>query len=156
MNPLDQNSHRLNRRCTNRSRRRGAAVVECALTAPILFLAVFGALEVGQYINVSQSVCNASRMGSRLAARQATTTTQTVVTKVQDYLVANGIPKAGISVSVLDSAGKKISGTDLSKIASGDRIAVQVDVQFSFVRHVSLLKSLNGAANSSTTSMRRE
>jgi Flp pilus assembly protein TadG len=66
--------------------RRGAAVVECALTAPLLALTVLGALEVGQYINVSQSVCNASRIGARLASRQDTKSTATVVSDVEDYL----------------------------------------------------------------------
>lgn len=138
------------------SPRRGAAVVECALTAPLLVLAIFAAVEVGQYVNIAQAVCNASRIGARVASRQSTITTATVDTEVKDYLASNGIPRNGITVTVRNSAGVILSGATLASVTSGDRVTVTVSVQFSVVRRVSFLSSLNGASNTSKTTMRRE
>jgi Flp pilus assembly protein TadG len=136
--------------------RRGAAVVECALTAPLLVLMLLGALEVGQYIHVSQSVCNASRIGARLAARQETDDVETIVSEVEDYLDANGIPPASITVTVTNEDGTSISGTGLSDVESGQSVSVQVEVEFAFIRSVNFLNHLDGASNNSITTMRRD
>lgn len=144
------------RRHRDLEQRRGAAVVECALTAPLLALLLLGALEVGQYIHVSQSVCNASRIGARLAARQDTDDVQTIVSEIEDYLDANGIPPASISVTVTDADGTTISGTGLSDVDSGQSISVQVEVEFAFIRNVHFLNHLDGASNTSITIMRRD
>ena len=49
--------------------RKGAAVVEFAIIAPMLVLMVLGAIDVGQSINVAQVVNDASREGARIAAQ---------------------------------------------------------------------------------------
>jgi Flp pilus assembly protein TadG len=139
-----------------RDKRRGAAVVECALTAPLLALFALGAIEVGQFINVSQSVCNASRVGARIAARLDTATTTTVTSDVEAYLSANGIPTNSVTVTLTDNAGATVSGAALASVASGESISVQVEVEFALVRSLSFLSWLDGAANTSTTTMRRE
>jgi Flp pilus assembly protein TadG len=49
---------KMNRRCGSKARRRGATVVEFALTAPLLFMLLFGALELGHanmIFNVSEA-----------------------------------------------------------------------------------------------------
>lgn len=136
--------------------RRGAAVVECALTAPLLAIAVLGVIEVGHFINVSQSVSSASRMAARLASRQDTQSTSTVESKVEEYLLANGIPNNSVSVTIRDSSGNTISGDEISSIASGESISVNVEVGFSLIRRTSAMNFLDGASNSSTTTMRRD
>mgnify|MGYP002622594413 CR=1 FL=1 len=48
--------------------RRGAAVVETAVVAPLMILAMFGMIEVGYAFMVKQTVTLASREGCRAAA----------------------------------------------------------------------------------------
>jgi Flp pilus assembly protein TadG len=131
-------------------------VVECALTAPLLALFALAAIEVGQFINVSQAVCNASRIGARIAARADSTTTDTIQTDVESYLVANGIPAESVTLTVTDHTGAEVSGTALASIESGDSVSVQVDVEFALIRSLSFLSWLDGASNTSKTTMRRE
>lgn len=51
-----------------RGQRRGSAVVETAVVAPLLLLAMFGILELGQAYHIKQTVALASREGCRAAA----------------------------------------------------------------------------------------
>ncbi|MBE7508032.1 MAG: pilus assembly protein [Planctomycetia bacterium] len=51
-----------------KSLRRGAAVVETAVVAPLMLLAMFGIVEVGYAFMVKQTVTLASREGCRAAA----------------------------------------------------------------------------------------
>ena len=69
----------------NRNTRRGAAVVEFALIAPIFILLVFGMIEFGRMVMVQQVLTNASREGARLAVLDGTTTSD-VTTAVGNYL----------------------------------------------------------------------
>ena len=57
------------------SRRSGVAAVECALVAPLLVLVVLSAIDVGQFINVSQVVDNGAREGVRKAIRDTSAVT---------------------------------------------------------------------------------
>jgi Flp pilus assembly protein TadG len=44
---------------------RGVAIVEAAVTLPILFIFLFGLMEVGRLISVQQALTNAAREGAR-------------------------------------------------------------------------------------------
>lgn len=136
--------------------RRGTAVVECALTVPLLLLVVFGSIDVGQFINVAQAVSNASRVGARVASRNDCVSVDTVKNEVKDYLLANGIPKKSITVNLLNSSGTELSGNALGSVPSGSAVSVNVSVKFSAIRRASFLSILNNAANSSKSTMRRE
>ena len=70
----------------NRANRRGAAVVEFAVVSPLLFLLVMGAIDVGQFVNVSQTVSDASREGARLAAQNEMTSSSAIENVVLEYL----------------------------------------------------------------------
>ncbi len=48
--------------------RRGAAIVEFAVIAPLLFFLIFGMIEFGRVIMVMQVMTNATREGARLGA----------------------------------------------------------------------------------------
>ncbi len=56
-----------------RRNRRGAAVVEFAVVAPVFFLLVFGMIEFGRAIMVQQILTNASREGARVAVLDSPT-----------------------------------------------------------------------------------
>ena len=51
----------------HRRKRRGAAVVEFAIVAPLFFLLIFGMIEYGRMVMVQQVITNASREGARRA-----------------------------------------------------------------------------------------
>jgi Flp pilus assembly protein TadG len=78
-----------------RKNRRGAAVVEFAIVAPVFFLLVFGMIEYGRMVMVQQILTNASREGARYAVILDSNDTTAVQAKVTDYLQSasiNGSP----------------------------------------------------------------
>lgn len=74
----------------NRARRRlgrregGAALVEFALIAPVLFLVLFGVIEFGMALNDYQSIRHGVRDGARQAAVQQYGSTPTTCTSATD------------------------------------------------------------------------
>lgn len=58
---------------TSRRRERGAAAVEVAVAAPLLFLLCFGAVEVARYEHFSILVANAARAGVQYGAQNPVT-----------------------------------------------------------------------------------
>jgi len=164
---IEINMHQRTRKDARRQRgrgkiRRAAAIVEFALTAPLLFLLLLGAIDVGQFVNAGQVVSDASREGARLAARADTTSVDEVESAVLTYL-GNCYPNmssealaTATGVSVTDAEGDTISGTNLSSVATGAAINVDVTFQFDAVRW---LNGVNFAANKvlqTTTMARRE
>jgi Flp pilus assembly protein TadG len=100
---MPENGIELERACRPcRRNRRGAAVVEFALVAPILFLLAFGIIEFGRMVMVQQVLTNASREGARLAVIDGTTTSE-VQTAVRDYLDSGSVSSAGINPAVSPS-----------------------------------------------------
>lgn len=74
-----------------RKNRRGAAVVEFAIVAPVFFLLIFGMIEYGRMVMVQQILTNASREGARFAVVQSTDDTQAVQDTVTNYLTSASI-----------------------------------------------------------------
>lgn len=142
--------------------RRGSAVVECALISPILVLLVLGLLDVGQFINVSQVVDNASREGARLGSHNLETTVEEIETKVLDYLCVcyPALSREAISestvIAVRDGSDDMTPLTSTAGIKSGDKISVEVTFQYETVRLIHGFFSLNGRSISSNAVMRRE
>jgi len=141
--------------------RRGAAAVECAIIAPLLTLLVLGAIDVGQFANVYQKVSDASRHGTRVAARYGTTTTGQVEAAVMDYLeqacpnVAPATLDSATTVTVTKADGTSMSGS-LASVTTGSEIRVQVTMQFDPVRLISGFEGLDGSQITTTTMMRRQ
>ena len=52
--------------------RRGVAIVEFAVVAPVVFLVVFGLIEMGRMVMIKQAVVNAAREGCRKAILAST------------------------------------------------------------------------------------
>jgi Flp pilus assembly protein TadG len=140
-----------------RGHRQGAACVELALVSPLLLLLFLGIVDVGQFVNVGQSVSNASREGARIAARQTTTNVSKVEAAVSDYLtnLHPNLPPSSVQVTVVN-AGSPITGGGITAVATGSRISVQVAVPFDAVRWIHGLPLLNGRTVTNTTVTRRE
>lgn len=146
---------------TSAHQRRGAAAVECALVAPILILAVVGAIEVGRFVNVSQTVNDASREGARQASRDSTTQVSEIESAVLSYIsdaypnVSESALDSALTVTVRDSSGTEIAGGDLTTIPSGDPLTIDVVFQYDAVRWLECFSAL-GIGLETETTMRRE
>jgi Flp pilus assembly protein TadG len=81
-----------------RKHRCGAAVLEFAAVAPVLFVLVFGMLEFGRMVMVQQMITNAAREGARIAIVPGSTTSS-VTTAVSTYLTGASISGATTTVS---------------------------------------------------------
>ena len=138
---------KLDKMCqSSRKKRRGAAVVEFAVVAPIFLLFVFGLIEYGRMVMVQQVLTNASREGARVAVLEGSTDAD-VVTAVVSYCAASRITITEDDVSIPQ---------DPATAGNGDPVAVTVGVAF---RDVSWLPSpmyLGAAQLSATSVMRKE
>lgn len=101
--------------------RRGTAVAEFAIVAPVFFLMVIGFIEFGRALMVQQVLINASRVGARMASTTGATT-GTVQSAVQSYTTGVAVP--GVTVSVSPNP---------ASAAAGSTITVTTTVPFSSV-----------------------
>lgn len=124
--------------------RLGAAAAEFAIIAPLFFTLVFGILEFGRALMVQQVLIN----GSRVGARQATTTgatTSAVVAAVQEYTAAVAV--SGVDVSVAPDPATAAAGTTITVIAS---------VGYNNVSWLPAPWFLGGTTLTATSKMRKE
>ncbi len=125
--------------------RRGVAAVEFAVTAPLLFLLVFGMIEVGRGLMVQQLLSNAARDGARSAILSGATA-ENVEASVIEYLGSSSI--SGASVTVTPNPVTLAQG--------GDPVTVAVRVPFTAVSWLPAPRYLDGAMLSASVTMRRE
>jgi Flp pilus assembly protein TadG len=135
------------RRPHDRSRRtrRGAAAVEFAIVAPVLFLLILGIIEFGRMVMVQQILTNASREGARRAILEHVTASE-VETAVSDYLTNTSV--SGATVTVAPGS--------LSGLAFGDPVTVTVSVPFDQVSWVPAPWFLGGTNFTGQSIMRAE
>jgi Flp pilus assembly protein TadG len=127
--------------------RRGAAVVELAITSPLLCLLALGIVEYSQFTNTAKIIGDASRRGARVAARDETTS----VSEVQN--LASG---SAVTVQVVNGSGASIAGGNLATIPGGSPVAVDVSLSFSSIRWLNFFATLNEQTLKTTTVARRE
>lgn len=108
--------------------RRGAAAIEFAFIAPVLFLVVFGLFEFSRMVMMQQSVTEAAQYGCRKAALATTNDGSKVETAVREYLGS-----VILNPSALSGARISISPSDLSFLPPGTPISVTVQVDFADV-----------------------
>ena len=129
----------------SRSRRRGTAIVEFAIVAPLFFLVILGIIEFGRMVMVQQILTNASREGARRAVLEGATAPD-VETIVTDYLTNTSV--SGATVTVAPGS--------LSGIGFGDPVSVTVSVPFDRVSWVPAPWFLGGKTLSAQSVMRAE
>ncbi len=135
----------LNRTYKKSSDRRGAAVVEFALIAPLFFIFVFGTIEFGRMVMVQQQITAAARDGARMAIIDGTTTEQ-VTENIEQHLANNGVADATVS----------LTATRLAGIEHGTPITVTVSVSFDDVSWIPAPFFLGGAELTAAATMRKE
>jgi Flp pilus assembly protein TadG len=133
-----------NRRLRRKSLRRGAAVVEFAIVAPVFFLMVIGFIEFGRAMMVQEVLINASRVGARMASTTSSTTTA-VQSAVTTYASSVAVPN--VLVTVTPDPATAIPGTP---------ITVTATVPFSKVSWMHTPWFLGGATLHANSQMRKE
>ena len=91
------------------SSRRGAALVEFAVIAPLFMTLVLGTLEIGAALYGSSVLFQSVRGGARLAAMdyhnlipEGTTGNQKVESDIRNFLKASGISDEGMTITITD------------------------------------------------------
>lgn len=125
--------------------RTGAAVVEFAIVAPLLFMLTLGMMEVSRMVMVKQLLINASREGARLAVLPGATSAE-VLELVSNELTAYSVN--GVSIEV--------QPTSLATAVAGTPVTVSLNVAAASVSWIPKpLFSFNQTLSASTT-MRKE
>jgi len=124
---------------------RGAALLEAAITLPMLLLVAVGIFEFGRAYQTWQILTNAAREGARMAVL-ADPSNGNVVTRVRDYMAAGQLSEANAAtVDVNRTASISVNGASVSASQ------VSIDYPFSFIvlqpvaRLVAPTTSLGGA-----------
>jgi Flp pilus assembly protein TadG len=136
---------------------RGAALLETAITLPIILLVSVGIFEFGRAFQVQQVLTNAAREGARVSII-ATSTDDDVRAAVTGYMRGGGLPDANVTaatVSVVREDAFVIGGATASKIT------VTYPFQFIVLKPVARLINRTGTLGDSVVmtaiaSMRNE
>lgn len=130
---------------TRNNSERGAALIEAAITIPMLLLVAVGIFEFGRAYQTWQILTNAAREGARMAVLEAPTNGN-VETRVREYMQAGQLSEANAAyVGVNRSASMTVNGAPVSASQ------VSIDYPFSFIvlqpvaRLVAPTTSLGGA-----------
>ena len=130
---------------TNRARcyasRRGAAAVEFAMTAPILFMVLFAALELGRMSMLRQTVSNAAYEAVRTCIVPGATN-------------AEGVAAARGVLASVGATGYTITVTPATITDTTPSVTAEVAVPFSTNMWVTPLFSKNGSASATCTMSR--
>ena len=124
---------------------KGSAVVEFAITAPVLFIILFGMIEMGRALMIKQLLSNAARDGARSAILEGSSA-EDVEQTVLSYLGGSKIGGAKVSVTP----------SPLTLAQGGDPVTVSISVPFNEVSWLPTPKYLSGVALEETVIMRRE
>jgi Flp pilus assembly protein TadG len=94
---------------------RGAALLEAAITVPIVLLLSVGIFEFGRAFQTWQVLTNAAREGARIAVLTGTTDEQ-IKDQVTGYLTAGGLQLEGVAVNVKVERGVALGTSNASRI----------------------------------------
>jgi Flp pilus assembly protein TadG len=144
-NPRRLNLEKLCRSC--RKSRRGSAVVEFAIVAPVFFAFTLGMVEVGRGVMVQQILTTASREGARQAVLDGATQSA-VTTFVTSYLTTATVSAAGTAVTYNPSLP--------TAAGYSGPVTVTVSVPFNQVSWSPSPIFLKGATLTASTTMQRE
>lgn len=102
----------------------GAALLEAAITIPLILMVCIGIFEFGRAYQTWQVLTNAAREGARAAVIVGTTDAD-VTTRVRNYMQGGALPNYG-TATVTITHNVPLTGPD-----TGSR--VQIDYPFSFI-----------------------
>jgi len=130
-----------------RKHRRGSAVVEFAVVAPVFFAFTLGMIEIGRAVMVQQILTTASREGARQAVLDGAT--QSAVTSfITSYLTSASVSGGSLAVAYSPSIP--------TAAGYNGPVTVTVSIPFSQVSWSPSPIFLNGATMKASTTMQRE
>ncbi len=133
--------------------RSGAAIVEFAVIAPVLFLVMLGIIEFGRAFMVSQLVTNGTRDAARTAVVEGSTNAA-VKQKLEQFLAdTTGINAADVTVTI--TVDNPDAGNEVANAVAGDACTVEAVIPFSKVQYISAV-FLGGKNLRSQATMRHE
>ncbi len=130
---------------SRRSQRKGATAVEFAFVAPVLFLLIFGLIEMGRTCMTLHSLQEAAREGCRRAIL-ANTMTAEVELRVQEVLASTGITTYNVTVDP----------DPPSTAAQWEAVTVTVDALYNDVNWLPVPMYLGGMRLSGSSTLPRE
>jgi len=117
--------------------RRGAAIVEFAFVAPVVFLFVFGLIELSRGLMVTHLLNNAARNGCRVGILEGKGNTD-ITNEVNTTLAAAGVSSQTVTVLVNDGNGDPLN----AKL--GDEVTVSLKVPVASVSWLPGAQYLSG------------
>ena len=126
--------------------RRGAAAVEFAVVAPLLFLLTLATIEFGRAMLVQQVMTNASRAGAREASLPNSTESE-VIAATTDYTDTAGLDPAVVTV---------VCDPDPASAGKGESVTVTASVNYDDVTWLPSAWFLGGVELSASSVMRKE
>ena len=105
---------------------RGTALLETALTLPLLLAVAVGIFEFGRAFQTWQVLTNAAREGARVAVLPSSTTTNTTA-RVTDYMKAGQLPYADTASIAVTAATVDLGG---GTTAPASKVTVSYPFQF--------------------------
>ncbi|MDA0832572.1 MAG: pilus assembly protein [Planctomycetota bacterium] len=143
---------RLGVRCLHR--RRGAAIVEFAIMAPVFLLLLMGSIESGKALEISNILSSAIRQGGRLAcmdwegfSSSQQSSNLKVESDIRNFLIASGIDGDDVEITITSADGDDSGDTfDLSNPANRLRMfRITATVAFDDVNNYPIpVKFMNG------------
>jgi len=103
---------------------KGAALLEAAITLPIILLVSVGIFEFGRAYQTWQVLTNAAREGARIAVLTGRTDAD-VAARVRSYMQAGSLPNYA-TATVTIQRGIALTGTDTAS-------SIQIDYPFQFM-----------------------
>lgn len=103
---------------------KGAALLEAAITMPIILLISVGIFEFGRAYQTWQVLTNAAREGARMAVISGSTDTD-VATRVRNYMKAGSLPNYS-TATVTIVRGVTLTGADTAS-------EIRIDYPFQFM-----------------------
>ena len=129
---------------------RGAALLEMALTLPLLLLVCVGILEFGRAYQTWQVITNAAREGARIAVLPGMDDTA-VRSRVQQYMTIGQLPQAASATIAIDrNRTVSIGGTDT---ASASQVIVNYPFDFVVLDPIARLATGQGSGTPSSLNM---
>ena len=129
---------------------RGAALLEMALTLPLLLLVCVGILEFGRAYQTWQVITNAAREGARIAVLQGMDDAS-VRSRVQQYMTIGQLPGAANATIAIDrNQTVSIGGT---ATASASQVIVNYPFDFVVLDPIARLATGQGSGTPSSLNM---
>jgi Flp pilus assembly protein TadG len=123
---------------------RGAALIETAITLPILMLVCVGIFEFGRAYQTWQVLTNASREGARVACIEGTSDAD-IRGRVNDYLQVGGLPRQPDGNIAIDHT------VSISTSATGSSVTINYPFNFMVLNPVVRLVASSSTVGSAIT-----